>query len=277
MAKTLEQYVAEATQAYAPATQAVQTQLDALQGQLDTANEQINSNYARQQAGLNTARNQAAESASMQAAGSGGSFGGQANIANRKYYEQSFVPAVTQLQTNQANDLAAAKQENDNRRTSLNSQLSNLQAQANQAALAQYYADLEAERQRQHQIELQKMQAAAQRSAAAAANAGQSAYYNYLMKAAQAGNNGGKTYKNWDFGNGYSLQQMEDGTAGYYRGSTPISAGQFLEATGGRGVNWDLWKDVWNNGVSTVGVGSDTVNAFNMRTPTSSNYNYLWS
>ena len=145
MVASLEEYVAQATQAYQPAKTAVQDQINALSGQLDATNEQINRNYAQQQAGLNRQRNMAAETASMQAAGSGGSFGGAANIANRKYYDQSFVPAVTQLRTNQTNELQQARQDSEAQRTALNSQLANLQAQANQQALAQYYADLEAE------------------------------------------------------------------------------------------------------------------------------------
>ena len=182
MVQSLEQYVAEATQAYQPASNALQSQLDALAGQLETTNQRINKNYAQQQAGLNRARNSAAETASLQAAGSGGSFGGAANIANRKYYDQTFVPAVTQLQTNQANELAAARQDSENRRTDLNSQMANLQAQANQQALAQYYADQEAERNR-----------ALQRQA----NAAQSAYYQYLMDAAK--NQGGNANANVGF------------------------------------------------------------------------------
>lgn len=182
MVQSLEQYVAEATQAYQPASNALQSQLDALAGQLETTNQRINKNYAQQQAGLNRARNSAAETTSLQAAGSGGSFGGAANIANRKYYDQTFVPAVTQLQTNQANELAAARQDSENRRTDLNSQLANLQAQANQQALAQYYADQEAERNR-----------ALQRQA----NAAQSAYYQYLMDAAK--NQGGNANANMGF------------------------------------------------------------------------------
>ena len=101
----------------------------------------------------------AAESASMQAAGSGGSFGGSANLANRRYYDKTFVPAVTQMKTNQANDLATARQNIEDTRNNLNSQMANIEAQANQQALAQYYADQEAERNR-----------AAQIAAAAAAN-----------------------------------------------------------------------------------------------------------
>lgn len=182
MVQSLEQYVAEATNAYKPATQAVQSQIDSLAGQLATTNEQINRNYAQQQAGLNRNRNQAAETASMQAAGSGGSFGGSANLANRKYYDQTFVPAVTQLRTGQTNELAQARQNNENQRTSLNAQLSNLQAQANQQALAQYYSDLAAERQRQFEAE----QAEKSRRAAAAAAASQNSY---LMDAIRAAGN----------------------------------------------------------------------------------------
>lgn len=164
MVQSLEQYVAQATQAYQPAQTAIQNQLNALSGQLDTANQQINKNYAQQQAGLNRQRNLAAETASMQAAGSGGSFGGAANLANRKYYDQSFVPAQTQLQTNQANELAQTRQNYENRRTDLNSQLANFESQAKQQALQQYWADVEAERQRQAELQRQREAQAAQAS-----------------------------------------------------------------------------------------------------------------
>ena len=170
MVQSLEEYVAQATQAYQPATNALQSQLDSLEGKLANTNEQINRNYVQQQADLNRQRNMAAESASMQAAGSGGSFGGSANLANRRYYDKTFVPAVTQMKTNQANDLASARQANDDLRNSLNSQLANTQAQANQQALAQYYSDQEAEKNRA----LQRQQIAAQ-----------NAYNEYLMAAAK--------------------------------------------------------------------------------------------
>ena len=186
MVQSLEQYIAEATNAYKPASQAIQSQLDSLSGQLNTANEQINRNYAQQQTQLENQRNQAAEAASLQAAGSGGSFGGSANLANRKYYEQSFVPAQTQLQTNQANELATARQNYENQRTNLNAQLANLQAEANKQALAQYYADLEAEKQR----------AAARAAAAASANSASQ----YLMDAIRAANQQNSSNKsNTDF------------------------------------------------------------------------------
>lgn len=161
MVQSLEQYVAQATQAYQPAQTAIQNQINALSGQLASTNEQINKNYAQQQAGLNRQRNAAAETASMQAAGSGGSFGGAANIANRKYYDQTFVPAVTQMRTNQANELERARQANEDQRTNLNSQLSNMQAQANQQALQQYWAAQDAEAQREAQLKAARISAAA--------------------------------------------------------------------------------------------------------------------
>lgn len=153
MAQSLEQYVAQATNAYKPAADAIQQQINALPGRLDTTTQAINKDYAQQQANLNNISNQAAEAASMQAAGSGGSFGGAANLANRKYYEQSFVPAVTQLQTNRANDLANARQSNEDQRNALQTQLANLGAQANTQALSQYYSDTGAEQARNFQAD----------------------------------------------------------------------------------------------------------------------------
>ena len=178
MAISLEQYIAEATSAYKPAKDAVQSQLDAIPGQLQSANETINRNYARQQSQLNDQRNAAATAASLQAAGSGGSFGGKANWANRRYYTQSFVPAQAQLQTNQANELRSARQNYEDKKTSLNAQLASIDAQANELALQKYWEAVEAEKQREAQLR------AAQASAAAASNP-----YQYLMDALR--NNGG--------------------------------------------------------------------------------------
>lgn len=178
MVQSLESYVAQATQAYQPAQTAIQNQINALSGQLNTTNEAINKNYAQQQAGLNNQRNMAAETASLQAAGSGGSFGGAANIANRKYYDQAFVPAVTQLRSNQTNELAAARQASEDQRTSLNSQLSNLQAQANQEALRKYWAEVEAEQQRAWEAEQAELNRQASVRAAAAQASAASNYYN---------------------------------------------------------------------------------------------------
>lgn len=371
MVQTLEQYVAEATNAYKPAANAVQSQIDSLQRNLNSTNESINRDYAQQQANLNLASNQAAEAASMSAAGNGGSFGGAGNLARRKYYEQTFVPAVTQLQTNRANDLAAAQRANENTRLQLNQQLANIESQAANQALQQYNTATEAEagrtfqageaqKTREHEAqqaqisrdfqanqsnldreyqaqqaqlnrewqdyladkqykneaveaekvrqfqeeqarldreyqaeqarlnqEFQAQQAQLDRDFQAQQNAASraiqrqqinssNAYNEYLMRAAQQQqqntNNG---LKNWDFGGGYSIQALPNGQAAYYKNGQLVSAGQFLEGTGASGAKWDLWNDVWRNGVSTNGVGSDTVEAFNRVSPTGG-YGYLY-
>ena len=253
MVASLEEYVAQATQAYQPARQAVQTQLDSLAGKLETTNQQINKNYAQQQAGLDRQRNMAAETASMQAAGSGGSFGGAANIANRKYYNQSFIPAQTQLQTNQANELAAARQANENERTDLNTQLANIDAQANKSALEQYWAAVEAERQREAQLR-------AARASAAAASSNSNGLINELMSRLGSGSLG----KNWNFGNGYYIQEFVDNAGNHYakyygHGDQEMDAGDFVWETNQGGTPWNLWNDVWNNGVNTYGINSNDI------------------
>ncbi len=253
MAVSLEQYVAEATKAYEPAKTAINTQLGALDSNYATGEQKINRNYQQQQAGLNQQRNMAAESASMQAAGSGGSFGGAANLANRKYYDQTFVPAQTQMNTNKSNELDTLRQNIENQRTSLNSQLANIDAQANQQALQQYWAAVEAEKQREAELQRQRE-----------AQAAQNAYYKYLMEAAKNQNGGqGSGRPAWDFGDGFKVYRGDNGQAIYTLDGQQISAGQFLTGTSAGGAKWNLWNDMWNNGVSTNGVGSDTVEAFN--------------
>ena len=249
MVQSLEEYVSQAARAYQPATDALQNQLGSLDSKLANTNEQINRSYQQQQADLNRSRNMAAESVSLQAAGSGGSFGGSANLANRRYYDKAFVPAVTQLKTNQANDLASARQANDDLRNSINSQLANIQAEYNRSALAQYYADLEAERER----EFQAQQAAANRAAQRA-----SSPWSYMDNG--YGNNSDSGVRTWDFGNGYRVYD-DGGEAVYSLNGNQISRGQFLEGTGGN-TRWDLWNDIWNSGTRTNGVGSDTVQAY---------------
>lgn len=267
--QSLEQYIAEATNAFAPAKTAIQTQLGSLDSNYATGEEKINKNYAQQQAGLERQRNMAAESASMQAAGSGGSFGGAANLANRKYYDQSFIPAQTQLNTNKSNELDTLRQNTENQRTNLNAQLANIDAQANQQALQQYWAAVEAEKQREAQLRAQRE-----------AQAAQNAYYQRIMDAMKNSNQG-QGLKNWNFGNGYSIQEDGRGNAMYIKNGRQISAGQFLTATGNKGANWNLWNDIWNNGVKTNGVGSDTVEAYNgafkgLAANASGKYSYLF-
>ena len=260
MVQSLEEYVAKATQAYQPATDALQSQLDSLDSRLANTNEQINRSYTQQKADLNRSRNMAAASASMQAAGSGGSFGGSANLANRRYYDKTFVPAVTQMKTNQANDLASARQANDDLRNSLNSQRANLEAQWKQQALAQYYNDLNAEREREFQAQQAELNRQAQLQAQREAQAAQNAYYQDIIDTITNQNNQGGGRKTWDFGNGYAVYD-DNGEAVYTRNGNEISRGQFLEGTGNN-TQWNLWNDIWNSGTRTNGVGSDTVEAY---------------
>ena len=256
MGKTLEQFISEANTGYQPAIDAVQGQLDKLPGQLDETNAQINKQYAQQRARLNNQRNDAAYAASMNAAASGGGFGGQGAVANRKYYSQSFVPAVTQMNTNHSNDLSQARMNNENRKSELEMQLANMRGNAYQQALQAYYAAEEAEKNRA----LQRQQIAAQ-----------NAYNKYLMDAAEQQRQANQV-KSWNFGNGYSLVQGANGQAYYVGPNGAITAGEFLEGTRGVGNKWDLWNDVWKNGISTNGVGSDTVESYGSMTPDFSSY-----
>lgn len=84
-------------------------------------------------------------------------------------------------------------------------------------------------------------------------------------------NNGLRDY---DFGNGYVIRGAEGKNAQYMYNGNNISAGQFLEATGANGANWNAWNNVWSNGVKTSGVGSDTVEAFNRKSAVG--YGYLF-
>ena len=100
MAKSLAEYQAEVTRSYEPARQAIQNQINALAGQEAQGLQSLQKQYKLDQQTLERNRDTATEAASLAAAGNGGSFGGQANIANRKYYAQTFAPAQSQLQTN---------------------------------------------------------------------------------------------------------------------------------------------------------------------------------
>lgn len=160
MAKSIAEYTAEVSKSYDNSRKALQNQINAISGNLAQTQKQINENYANQQNQLNQQRNQAAESASMQAAGSGGSFGGAANIANRKYYEQTFVPAQTQLNTNQSQALENAQSQANSNRLSLEQTLAAMNDEISRLGQQRYYEELERER----QAKLQRQAIAAQNS-----------------------------------------------------------------------------------------------------------------
>lgn len=270
----LEQILAETSKSYDNSRNALNNQINAISGDLDAQKQRINAQYAQQGKALDNQRNWQAQASSMAASRNGGSFGGKSEIANKKYYQQQFVPAVTQMKTNQANDLSSAESQANQNRLSLEQTLAGLNDEATRYGMQRYDAAVAAEEaRRQWEAEMAEKQRQFNQQLAEqrAAREQQNAYMNYLN---QANNQTGKT---WDFGNGYKLYSSPYGDAYYSKNGQTISAGQFLEGTGANGANWNLWNDVWNNGVSTTGVGSDTVSAFNRKTPTSEAYGYLWN
>lgn len=265
----LEKIMAETSKSYDNSRKALNNQINAISGDLAAQQERINAQYAQQGKSLDNQRNWQAQASSMAASRNGGSFGGSSEIANKKYYQQAYVPAVTQMQTNQANDISAAESDANQRRLSLQQTLAQLNDEASKYAMQRYDAAREAEREdkyRQQQLALQKKQLAAQQAA-----------NNWMQYLNAPSTSNEPTLKNWSFGNGYSVQQMPDGTAAYYKnnGKTRISAGEFLSNTG---TNWKKWNDIWQNGVSTTGVGSDTISAFHRMSinPNSNEYSYLF-
>lgn len=166
MAKTLAEYQAEVTRSYEPARQAIQNQINALAGQEAQGLQALQKQYQLDQQTLERNRDTAAEAASLAAAGNGGSFGGQANIANRKYYAQTFAPAKSQLQTNFYKSRGNLSSQIAQNKMSLESQLANLTSEASRYGLSRY--DDAVEKDRQHALEQQRL--ALQRAQIAAQN-----------------------------------------------------------------------------------------------------------
>lgn len=270
----LETIMAETNKSYDNSRNALNNQINAIAGDLEAQKNRINAQYAQQGKSLDNQRNYQAQASSMAASRNGGSFGGSSEIANKKYYQQAYVPAVTQMQTNQSNDLSSAESQANQNRLSLQQTLAQLNDEATRYGMQRYDAAVQAEREeaaRQAQLELQRQQLAEQQRQFNAQLAQQSAYQKYLQQQANP------TYKNWNFGSGYSIQEMPNGKAQYLRNGETISAGDFLEAVAPMG-RWDIWNDIWHNsGVKTTGVGSDTVayygRNFNAVNPTSNSVN----
>lgn len=270
----LEQILAETSKSYDNSRKALNDQINAISGDLDAQKQRLNAQYAQQGKSLDNQRNWQAQASSMAASRNGGSFGGKSEIANKKYYQQSFVPAVTQMQTNQANDLSSAESQANKNRLSLQQTLAGLNDEATRYGMQRYDAAVaaeEAKRQWEAEMAERQRQFNQQLAEQRAAREQQNAYMKFLNQANEA-----QKGKTWDFGGGYQLYSSPSGEAYYTQNGRKISAGDFLEGTGANGVNWNLWNDIWNNGVSTTGVGGDTVGAFNRRTPVSDDYGYLW-
>ena len=257
----LEAILAETSKSYDNSRKALNDQINAISGDLDAQKQRINAQYAQQGKSLDNQRNWQAQASSMAASRNGGSFGGKSEIANKKYYQQSFVPAVTQMQTNQANDISSAESQANQNRLSLEQTLAGLNDEATRYGMQRYDAAVQAEEaKRQWEAEQaeRKRQFDEQSRQFWANFEQQKAMQNYLNQA----NNNSNNLKSWDFGNGYQIVQNPYGEAEYYSNGNKISAYNFLTGTGG-GNNWDKWNDVWNNGVSTRGVGSDTIRGIN--------------
>lgn len=189
----LASILAETSKSYDASRNALQGQIDAIGGNLEAQKQRIDNQYAQQAKTLDNQRNYQAQASSMAASSNGGSFGGSAEIANKKYYQQAFVPAVTQMQTNHANDLSSAESQANNSRLNLQTQLASLNDEMNRYALQRYDTAVQAEKDeafRQAQLEEQKRQFDAQQAAqarqAAQQAAQQNAYQSYLSQALQS-------------------------------------------------------------------------------------------
>lgn len=176
----LQSIMAETSKSYDNSRNALNNQINAIAGDLEAQKNRINAQYAQQGKTLDNQRNYQAQASSMAASRTGGSFGGSAEIANKKYYQQAYVPAVTQMQTNQANDLSSAESQANQNKLSLQQSLAQLNDEASRYALQRYDAAVQAEREeayRQKQLALQRQQIAAQ-----------NAYQKYLNQASAQAN-----------------------------------------------------------------------------------------
>ena len=226
----LEKIMAETSKSYDNSRKALNNQINAISGDLAAQQNRINAQYAQQGKSLDNQRNWQAQSSSMAASRNGGSFGGSSEIANKKYYQQAYVPAVTQMQTNQANDLSSAESDANQRRLSLQQTLAGLNDEASKYAMQRYDAAREAEREekyRQQQLALQKRQLAAQ-----------NAWQNYLTPTSTATNPyvwsqngaGGSSFNNANTGRAVTFGTYATGAGAKGNANLMALAGQSLNA-----------------------------------------------
>lgn len=225
----LTQILAETGKSYENSRNALQNQIDAIAGDLTAQKNRINADYAQQAKTLDNQRNYQAQASSMAASRNGGSFGGANEIANKKYYQQAFAPAVTQMQTNQANDLSRAESQANSNRLSLQQTLAQLNDEANRYALQRYDNEVAAERaaaQQAAELAERKRQFDAQM-------AQQNAYQQYLNQLTQP-----KT--------GYSYTTDEAGGRQFYNTGTgnAVKFGTWYGSRGGDYSNADLLDTV---------------------------------
>lgn len=161
MVKSIEEYIAETTKSYDPAIKAYNTQISGLGESKASDLANLERSYASQQEGLERQKNRAAETASLAAAARGGAFGGASNIARRNYYQDTFVPAVNQINTNRASAEENINKQYSEQQRNLEQQLANLYAQANTYGTQRYddaVKQEEAIRQYNESLALQKAQ-----------------------------------------------------------------------------------------------------------------------
>lgn len=226
----LETIMAETSKSYDNSRKALNDQINAISGDLAAQQERINAQYAQQGKNLDNQRNWQAQASSMAASRNGGSFGGSSEIANKKYYQQAYVPAVTQMQTNQANDLSSAESQANQNRLSLQNTLAQLNDEANRYALQRYDAAVQAEKDeayRQQQLALQRQQLAAQ-----------NAWQNYLTPTNTATNPyvwsqnsaGGSSFNNANTGRAVTFGTYATGAGAKGNANLMALAGQTLNA-----------------------------------------------
>ena len=260
----LESIMAETNKSYDQSRNALNNQINAISGDLQAQKDRINAQYAQQGKNLDNQRNWQAQASSMAASRSGGSFGGLAEIANKKYYQQAYVPAVTQMQTNQANDLSSAESQANQNRLSLQQTLAQLNDEANRYALQRYDAAVQAEREeayRQKQLALQRQQIAAQ-----------NAYQKYLNQASAQANK-------YAWNNNTANSQFYNAATG-----KAVTFGTFANGMGASGnanllsvASQVLNKNDYNRLANIVGMQSNTKHS-GLKTTTSNAYqnkNYL--
>ena len=226
----LEKIMAETSKSYDNSRKALNDQIGAISNDLAAQQQRINAQYAQQGKNLDNQRNWQAQASSMAASRNGGSFGGSAEIANKKYYQQAYVPAVTQMQTNQANDLSSAESQANQNRLSLQQTLAQLNDEANRYALQRYDAAVQAEKDeayRQQQLALQRQQLAAQ-----------NAWQNYLTPTNTATNPyvwsqnsaGGSSFSNANTGRAVTFGTYATGAGAKGNANLMALAGQALNA-----------------------------------------------
>ena len=226
----LEKIMAETSKSYDNSRKALNNQINAISGDLAAQQNRINAQYAQQGKNLDNQRNWQAQSSSMAASRNGGSFGGSSEIANKKYYQQAYVPAVTQMQTNQANDLSSAESDANQRRLSLQQTLAQLNDEASKYAMQRYDAAVAQEKEdayRKQQLALQKQQLAAQ-----------NAWQNYLTPTSTATNPyvwsqngaGGSSFNNANTGRAVTFGTYATGAGAKGNANLMALAGQSLNA-----------------------------------------------